>query len=59
MRSVMVQARVADARVVVVVRAQKGHGLIGGTGLRAADEDLRAGWVELGATEGDWSAMIS
>ncbi len=47
-----VHARVVDARIVVIVRAWEGDGLVGGAGLRAADADLRAGGIELRATKG-------
>ena len=49
----VVDVGVEDARVVVVVCAWEGDGLVGSAGLRAADADLRAGRVKLGAAEGD------
>lgn len=47
-----VYVRVVDARIVVIVRAWEGDGLVGGTSLRAANADLRAGGIELGAAKG-------
>ena len=47
-----VHCRVVDARIVVIVRAWEGDGLVGGAGLRAADADLCAGGIELGTTKG-------
>lgn len=52
-RAGIVDVRVVDAWVVVAVCAREGDGLVGSAGLRAADADLRAGRVELGAAEGD------
>ena len=40
-----------DARVVVIVCAWEEDGLVGRARLRAANADLRAGWIELGSAE--------
>ena len=47
-RARVVHVRVEDAWVVIIVCNGNGDGLIGRAGLRAAEADLRAGWVELG-----------
>ena len=50
-RARRIHVRIVDARVVVIVCTGKGDGLVGRAGLRTADADLRAGWVELGAAD--------